>query len=126
MVHGAAGSGEVHYREASGDFVNDRDIQTENLDRDEVRKNLHPDLGFTKEGRELNNRRTAFICRLLNRNGIGVVTGIITPFRDSQQKVREIIELDGDFVLVYVKCSVEACAERDPKNLYNQAREGRK
>jgi len=105
-------------------LVNERGIRTENLDGDEIRKNLHPDLGFTKEDRELNNRRTAFICRLLNRNGIGVVTGMITPFRDSQEKVREIIEPENDFVLIYVKCSVEACAERDPKNLYEQAREG--
>jgi len=97
----------------------------ENLDGDEIRKNLYPDLGFTREDRATNNRRTAFICKLLNRNDISVVTGMITPFRDAQQQAREIIESEGEFVLVYVKCSVEEAANRDPKNLYQQAQEGK-
>jgi adenylyl-sulfate kinase len=101
-----------------------RELQVENLDGDEIRKSLHPDLGFSKQDRALNNRRTAFICKLLNRNGISVVNAMITPFRESQQEAREIIESEGKFVLIYVKCSVEAAAERDPKNLYEQAREG--
>ena len=99
--------------------------QMENLDGDEVRQNLHPDLGFSREDRELNNRRTAYLCRLLNRNGISVVTGMITPFRDAQQKAREIVEEDGTFVLIYVKCSVEECEKRDPKDLYEKAKAGK-
>lgn len=105
--------------------LRDRDISIENLDGDELRKNLHPDLGFSRKDRELNNRRTAFICKLLNRNGISVVNAMITPFRESQQKAREIIEPEGEFVLIYVKCSVEKAAERDPKNLYKQAKDGK-
>ena len=97
----------------------------ENLDGDDVRKNLHPDLGFTREERALNNRRTAFVCKLLNRNGINAVTAMITPFRDAQQQARRIVESTGTFVLVYVKCPVEVCAERDPKGLYQRAREGK-
>ena len=105
--------------------LRERGLAMENLDGDELRKNLHPDLGFSREDRSLNNRRTAFICKLLNRNGISVVNAMITPFRESQQKAREIIEPEGKFVLIYVKCSVEGAAERDPKNLYEQAREGK-
>lgn len=105
--------------------LSDRGIKVENLDGDEVRRSIHPDLGFTREEREINNRRTAFICRLLNRNDIATIVAMITPFRDAQQKARELIEPEGDFVLIYVKCSVEACAERDPKNLYQQARDGK-
>jgi adenylylsulfate kinase len=105
--------------------LRERGYQMENLDGDEVRQNLHPDLGFSREDRELNNRRTAYLCRLLNRNGISVVTGMITPFRDAQQKAREIVEEDGTFVLIYVKCSVEECERRDPKNLYEKAKAGK-
>lgn len=104
--------------------LRERGLAVENLDGDELRKNLHPDLGFSREDRALNNRRTAFICKLLNRNGISVVNAMITPFRESQQEAREIIEPEGKFVLVYVKCSVETAAQRDPKNLYEQARNG--
>lgn len=102
-----------------------QDIPVENLDGDEIRKNLHPDLGFTREDRALNNRRTAFICKLLNRNGFSVVNAMITPFRDSQQEAREIIEPAGTYILIYVKCSVEEAANRDPKNLYERAKEGK-
>lgn len=102
----------------------DRGIQVENLDGDEIRQNLHPDLGFTKEEREINNRRTAFICELLNRNGIAAVTGMITPFRDAQRMARDIVEPDGDFVLAYVKCSLEEAVRRDPKGLYERAKAG--
>lgn len=101
-----------------------RGMEVENLDGDEIRENLHPDLGFTREDRVLNNRRTAFICRLLNRNDISVVNAMITPFRESQREAREIIEPDGELVLVYAKCSLEECARRDPKGLYEQAKRG--
>jgi adenylylsulfate kinase len=96
----------------------------ENLDGDNIRKHLHPDLGFSREDRRTNNRRTAYIAKLLNRNDIPATVGMITPFRDSQEQARDIIEDEGDFVLVYVKCSVENAAERDPKGLYEQARNG--
>lgn len=105
--------------------LRERGRRVENLDGDEIRKNLHPELGFTKEDRAINNRRTAFICKLLNRNDIDVVTGMITPFRESQQEAREIVSDAGEFALVYVKCSVETAARRDPKNLYRQADEGK-
>jgi adenylylsulfate kinase len=97
----------------------------ENLDGDEIRKHLHPDLGFSREDRKINNRRTAYISKLLNRNGISVIVGMITPFRDSQEQARDIIENEGEFILTYVKCSVESAEERDPKGLYQRARDGK-
>jgi adenylylsulfate kinase len=97
----------------------------ENLDGDDIRKHLHPDLGFSREDRRTNNRRTAYIAKLLNRNDIPVIVGMITPFRDSQQQAREIIEDGGDFVLIYTKCSLEAAERRDPKGLYEQAKAGK-
>jgi len=100
-------------------------IEVENLDGDGLRKNLHPDLGFSREDRMTNNRRTAFICRLLNRNGIATIVAMITPFRESQQQIRKIIEPKGKVILVYVKCPAEVCADRDPKGLYERAKEGK-
>jgi adenylylsulfate kinase len=97
----------------------------ENLDGDEIRKHLHPDLGFSREDRRTNNRRTAYIAKLLNRNDIPVTVGMITPFRDSQEQARDIIEDEGDFILIYVKCSVEAAENRDPKGIYKKARDGK-
>lgn len=123
MGRPAAGKSTIAKRVES--YLRERGYETENLDGDEIRQNLHPDLGFTREDRALNNRRTAYLCRLLNRNGIAVVTGMITPFRDAQRQASEIVEKEGTFVLIYVKCSVEAAAERDPKGLYERAKAGK-
>lgn len=106
-------------------WLRERGMTVENLDGDEIRKNLHPDLGFSKTDRKINNRRTAFICKLLNRNGIATVTGMITPFRDAQKQARDIVEPQGEFVLIYVKCSVEEAARRDPKGMYERAKAGK-
>lgn len=96
----------------------------ENLDGDDIRRHLHPNLGFSREDRRTNNRRTAYIAKLLNRNDIPVIVGMITPFRDAQEQARDIIEDEGDFVLIYVKCPLEKAEERDPKGLYEQAEKG--
>ncbi|PSH01326.1 MAG: adenylyl-sulfate kinase, partial [Nanohaloarchaea archaeon QH_8_44_6] len=97
----------------------------ENLDGDSLRKNLHPDLGFSKEDRRINNKRTAYISKLLNKNGIPTIVAQITPFRESQAQAREIIESDSEFVLVYVKCDIDECKKRDPKGLYEKAEAGK-
>jgi adenylylsulfate kinase len=103
----------------------ERGYPIENLDGDEIRKHLHPDLGFSREDRRINNRRTAYIAKLLNRNDIPVIVGMITPFRDSQERARDIIEDEGEFILIHIKCSVEAAEKRDPKELYQKARAGK-
>ncbi len=107
------------------DALIDLGYPIENLDGDNIRKHLHPDLGFSREDRRTNNRRTAYIAKLLNRNDIPVIVGMITPFRDSQEQARDIIEDEADFVLVYVKCSLEEAKRRDPKGLYEQAQAGK-
>ncbi len=122
MGRPAAGKSTLAKRVES--HLREQEIPVKNLDGDEIRKNLHPDLGFTREDRATNNRRTAFIARLLNRNDTATVVGMITPFRKSQQQAREIIEPDGRFVLIQVKCSVNEAANRDPKNLYEEAEAG--
>jgi adenylylsulfate kinase len=107
------------------DRLVNRGFGIENLDGDDIRKHLYPDLGFSREDRQIDNRRTAYIAKLLNRNGIPVIVGMITPFRDSQEQAREVVENESDFIVIYIKCSVEAVRERDPKGLYEQARKGK-
>jgi adenylylsulfate kinase len=122
---GRPASGKSTIASSVEDELVERGYPIENLDGDELRKNLHPDLGFSREDRRTNNRRTAFICRLLNRNGIPTIVGMITPFREAQEQARDIIESEGDFVLVYVKCPLDVCEKRDPKGMYEMAREGK-
>jgi adenylylsulfate kinase len=92
--------------------------QVEVFDGDEVRKNLSSDLGFSKEHRKLHAMRVAYVSKLLARNGIVAVVALISPFREFRDDARQQID---NFVEVYVKCSIEACAQRDPKGLYKKA-----
>jgi len=95
--------------------------QVEVFDGDEVRKNLSSDLGFSKEDRKLHAKRVAYVSKVLARNGVVAVVALISPFREFRDDARNQID---DFVEVYVKCSVEACAKRDPKGLYKKAASG--
>jgi adenylylsulfate kinase len=122
---GLPGAGKSTLAKRVENELRERKFEPENLDGDEIRKNLHPDLGFSKEDRAINNRRTAFVAKLLIRNNIPVIAAMITPFRDAQQQAREIIESEGRFIQIYVKCPVEVCEERDPKGLYEQAHAGK-
>jgi adenylyl-sulfate kinase len=99
-------------------------FEMHNLDGDNVRKKLHPDLGFTEDERATNNRRVSFIARLLNRHDVGTIVAAVSPFEDARSNARDEIENEGDFIEIYVECPVEVCKQRDPKGLYEQAEAG--
>ena len=99
-----------------------RGSKLEVLDGDVVRENLSKGLGFSKEDRDTNIRRIAFVANLLSRNDVPVITAAISPYREIRDEARQMM---GDrFVEAYVKASVETCEERDVKGLYAKARSG--
>lgn len=96
-------------------------LRVELLDGDEIRKNVSPEVSFSREDRELHARRVAYISKLLSRNGVATVVSLISPFRASRDYARSIIPR---FVEVWVDCSLENCKQRDPKGLYKKAATG--
>ena len=99
-----------------------RGTKLEVLDGDVVRENLSKGLGFSKEDRDTNIRRIAFVADLLSRNGVGVITAAISPYREIRREARTM--MGERFIEVYVEASVDACAERDVKGLYEKAFKG--
>src|SRR5689334_1043906 len=96
-----------------------RGSKLEVLDGDIVRENLSKGLGFSKEDRDTNIRRIAFVANLLSRNGVPVITAAISPYKEIRNEARELM---GDrFIEVFVKASVDTCADRDVKGLYAKA-----
>lgn len=95
--------------------------RVEVLDGDEVRQRLTRGLGFSKEDREENIRRIAYVARLLARQGVVAITAAISPYRSGREEARR--EIEG-FVEVYVKCSLRTCITRDVKGLYRRALAG--
>ncbi len=92
------------------------------LDGDVVRTNLSKGLGFSREDRETNLKRIAFVCNLLTRNGVPNVGAAISPFENVREWCRDLIG-DG-FIEVYARCPVEQCIERDVKGMYKKALAG--
>ena len=95
--------------------------RVERLDGDIVRKSLTSDLGFSKEDRDENIKRVTFVAKLLTRNGVKVLATFVSPYIERRMKTREEI---GEFMEVYVKCSVEECMRRDVKGMYRKALAG--
>jgi adenylylsulfate kinase len=101
--------------------LRNRGFRVEVLDGDEIRKNLSPELGFSKADREIHAKRVAYIGRLLSRNGIATIIALISPYRSTREFARQLI---GEFVEVWVQCSIETCSKRDAKGLYKNAEAG--
>ncbi len=91
------------------------------LDGDLVRAHLSKGLTFSREDRETNVARIAFVAHLLARNGVAVLVAAISPFRAGRDDARALI---GDFVEVHVAPPLEECIRRDVKGLYKKALAG--
>jgi adenylylsulfate kinase len=116
---GLSGAGKTTISKEVEEQLRARGSKLEILDGDVVRENLSKGLGFSKEDRDTNIRRIAFVADLLSRNGVPVITAAISPYRELRDEARELM---GDrFIEVFVKASVEVCADRDPKGLYEKA-----
>jgi adenylylsulfate kinase len=93
------------------------------LDGDNIRSGLNSNLGFSEADRKENIRRIGEVSKLFVDSNAIVLTAFISPFREDREMVRKTVEA-GEFIEVYVQCSLEACEARDPKGLYKKARAG--
>jgi adenylyl-sulfate kinase len=119
---GLSGAGKTTITNVLVKELRARGSRLEVLDGDIVRENLSKGLGFSKEDRDTNIRRVAFVADLLSRNGVPVITAAISPYREIRDEARA--KMDGRFIEAYVKASVEECERRDVKGLYAKARAG--
>jgi sulfate adenylyltransferase len=94
------------------------------LDGDLVRKNLSSELGFSREHRNINIRRIGFVAAEITKNGGIAICAPIAPYDSVRKEVRELVEPQGGFILVYISTSIEVCEQRDRKGLYAKARAG--
>jgi adenylyl-sulfate kinase len=118
---GMSGAGKSTLSARVAEALKKRGIPLELLDGDEVRTNLSAGLTFSKEDRDLNIRRIAYVCHLLNRNGVWAISAAISPYREMREQARKMI---GGFVEIYVEASLDTLAKRDVKGLYKKAMAG--
>ena len=90
------------------------------LDGDAVRKTVENfDMG--QNARLVHLSYMAFCCWQLNECGINVAAAFVTPLQQHRARIREILP---DVKCVWLQCSPETCATRDPKGLWTRAARG--
>ena len=86
-----------------------------------MRTHLSTGLAFAKADRDTNIERIGWVASRLTRHGAAVIAAAISPYAETRQKARGMVEEWGPFVEVHVAASVEECARRDVKGLYEKA-----
>lgn len=94
------------------------------LDGDIVRQHLSSELGFSKVHRNLNISRIGYVAAEVTKHGGIAVCAPIAPYDQQRKSVRQAVETNGGFVLVYVNTPLAVCEQRDRKGLYRKARAG--
>jgi adenylylsulfate kinase len=118
---GLSGAGKSTIANIVGPELEERGRTVEYLDGDVVRTHLSRGLGFSKEDRDTNIERIGWVASRLTRNGAAVLVSAISPYEETRRKARAMVEEFGPFVEIYVAASVEECAKRDVKGLYEKA-----
>jgi adenylyl-sulfate kinase len=121
---GLSGSGKSTIAHIIGPLLEERGQIVEYLDGDTVRTHLSKGLGFSKEDRDTNIERIGWVASRLTRHGAAVICAAISPYTETRETARSMVEPFGPFVEVYVKASVDECARRDTKGLYEKAMKG--
>jgi adenylylsulfate kinase len=121
---GLSGAGKSTIAELVGAELEKNEHKVEYLDGDVVRTHLSKGLGFSKEDRDTNIERIGWVASRLTRHDAAVLVSAISPYEETRRKARGLVEEHGDFVEVFVKASVDVCASRDVKGLYEKAFSG--
>jgi adenylylsulfate kinase len=121
---GLSGSGKTTIAHVVGPELERRGKIVEYLDGDVVRTHLSKGLGFSKEDRDAHIERVGWVASRLTRHGAAVIVAAISPYAETRDRARAMVEEFGPFVEVYVAASVDECERRDVKGLYAKARAG--
>ena len=124
---GLSGSGKSTTADALVPLLEERGRTVTVLDGDVVRTHLSQGLGFSREDRDVNVRRIGFVATEIVRHGGCVVCSLVSPYRDTREEVRAMVEAvggAGSFVEVFVDTPLDVVMERDVKGLYAASRRG--
>jgi adenylylsulfate kinase len=118
---GLSGAGKTTVANIVEAELEQRGLVVDHLDGDIVRTHLSKGLGFSKEDRDANIHRIAWVSSRVARAGAAVIVSAISPYEEARRHARSLVEPHAPFVEVYVATPLDECARRDPKGLYAAA-----
>ena len=80
-------------------------------------------MGFSEIDRIENIRRIGEVSKLFVEAGLIVLTAFISPFKSDRQIASSLVKYD-EFIEIFVNTPLSVCERRDPKGLYEKARNG--
>jgi len=97
------------------------DLPAIHYDGDEIRSFFNNNLGFRAEDRLQAVSVCVHLANKATNAGVNAIVSALTANEDARAYVRNKIP---NLVLVYLRCPISVCIERDSKDLYRRAKEG--
>ena len=119
---GMSGSGKSTVAHETFRHLHAAGLKTLILDGDAVRTTYHRHLGFSAADIRENLRLIAERCLAARGEYDVILVPVISPLADARAAARA--HLGDGFRLVYIRASIAALEDRDPKGLYARARKG--
>ena len=120
-ITGLPASGKSTFTAALKRQLEQRGLEFEVLESDDLRKKLAAHPAYDQASRDAFYRQIAYIGALLTQHGISVIFDATANLRAYRDRARELIPR---FVEVFIDVPLETCIARDPKGIYHGAREG--
>lgn len=92
------------------------------LDADDLRNGINSDLGFNNEDRIENNRRIAYIAKLLIDNDVIPIISVIAPTNEIRNNYLDILS-KHNLKIIFLNKRIENCIKEDVKGLYKIAKD---
>ena len=109
-ITGLSGSGKTTIAKKLNELLKERGENVEYLRLDEIRQVITPNPVFTPAEREFVYRSSIYIAYVLNRHNINVLIDSVDGEGTGRALGREMI---GNFGVVFVRCPLEVCIERE-------------
>ena len=115
---GLSGAGKTTIATRVKTLLAAQNINVEIIDGDEYRKALCSDLGFSKQDRNINIRRLAFVASKLSKYDIVTIICAINPYDDVRMEIKGQY---NNVKTVFIDCTMDTLIQRDTKGLYRKA-----
>ncbi len=120
-ISGLSRSGKTVLAEGLAEWLQSRNIPTQALDGRAIRSEIGDFLGYSRDQRMKVSRIMCTMASLLNRNGVTVIATSITPYQESRDFNRLVLE---NYFEIFLDCPVEVCVLRDDSDNYARAMRG--